>query len=286
MSQLPDIQDNNEQLLNDIQSLQQIEQQFFTSLETNPDLSPIEQQKIVEKINQVSNMRVTLYQTLSDINNYYGSTLSTSLGTLREQTAAIAVIEDELNRSKKNLEMLELEKNNKIRLVEINNYYGEKYQEHASLMKIIIFTLVPIVIISILNNKGILPNFIFYILLIVVSIIGGIYFWYRFASIIMRDNLNYQKYDWGFNPATAPKSSSVSSDPWASLQMPGTCIGEACCSDGQIWDPSIDQCIGTSKIINPKLKAKPKEESWWNREARAATETFVSNVLTKTANSK
>jgi len=284
--QLPDIQDNNEQLLNDIQSLQQIEQQFFTSLETNPDLSPIEQQKIVEKINQVSNMRVTLYKTLSDINNYYGSTLSTSLGTLREQTAAIGVIEDELNRSKKNLEMLELEKNNKIRLVEINNYYGEKYEEHASLMKIIIFTLVPIVIISILNNKGILPNFIFYIILIVVCIIGGIYFWYRFASIIMRDNLNYQKYDWGFNPATAPKSSSVSSDPWASLQLPGTCIGEACCSDGQIWDPSIDKCIGTSTIINPNLKAKPKEPSWWDREAQAATETFVSNVLTKTANSK
>jgi hypothetical protein len=286
MSQLPDIQDNNEQLLNDIQSLQQIEQQFFTSLETNPDLSPIEQQKIVDKINQVSNMRVTLYKTLSDINNYYGSTLSTSLGTLREQTAAIGVIEDELNRSKKNLEMLELEKNNKIRLVEINNYYGEKYEEHASLMKIIIFTLVPIVIISILNNKGILPNFIFYIILIVVCIIGGIYFWYRFASIIMRDNLNYQKYDWGFNPATAPKSSSVSSDPWASLQMPGTCIGEACCSDGQLWDPSIDQCIGTSKIVNPNVKPKQKESSWWDREAQAATETFVSNVLTKTANSK
>ena len=101
----------------------------------------------------------------------------------------------------------------------------------------------------------------------------------------MRDNLNYQKYDWGFNPATAPKSSSVSSDPWASLQMPGTCIGEACCSDGQIWDPSISQCIGTSTIINPKLKAKPKEPSWLGREAQAATETFVSNVLTKTANS-
>ena len=35
-------------------------------------------------------------------------------------------------------------------LVEINNYYGDKYAEHSEIMKIIIFTLVPVIIITLL----------------------------------------------------------------------------------------------------------------------------------------
>ena len=38
MSDSIDSQQNNEQLLNDIQSLQTIEKQLFDSLETNPNL--------------------------------------------------------------------------------------------------------------------------------------------------------------------------------------------------------------------------------------------------------
>ncbi len=104
-------------------------------------------------MNQLSNMRINLYQTLSGVNNYYGNALRSSIGTLKEQTAAIAIVENELNQAKKRLQILESEKNNKIRLVEINEYYGEKYSEHATLMKIVIFTLIPIIILAILNSK-------------------------------------------------------------------------------------------------------------------------------------
>jgi hypothetical protein len=280
MSQLPDIQENNDQLLNDIQNLQQIEQQLFTSLETNPNLQSKEQQKIIEKMNKISNMRINLYQTLSNINNYYGNALGSSLGTLKEQTAAIGIVENELNRAKKNLKSLELEKNNKIRLVEINNYYGEKYSEHASLMKIIIFTLLPIIVISVLNNKGILPNKLYYILLVIITVIGAIYFWYRYASIIMRDNMHYQEYDWYFNAAKAPQGKISTNDPWLSLSLPGSCIGSACCSDGQLWDPTINQCIGSSTVSNPNLK--PQKPSQLSLQMQSATETFISDVLTKT----
>ena len=45
MSTLPNIKQNNEQILNDIQSLQKMEQQLFNSLETNPNISNEEQKK-------------------------------------------------------------------------------------------------------------------------------------------------------------------------------------------------------------------------------------------------
>jgi len=273
MPELPNIQQNNEQILNDIQSLQQMEQELFNSLETNPNLSVAQKQQMVQKMNQISNMRINLYKTLSGVNNYFGNALSSSVGTLKEQTAAVAIVENELNQSKKRLQLLEEEKNNKIRLVEINDYYGDKYMEHASLMKIIIFTLVPVVIIAILNNKGILPNTPYYILLVLICIIGSIYFWTCYASIITRDNMNYQEYDWYFDPSKAPTGSSDSTDPWATMNLPGTCIGEACCSDGQTWDSNLNQCIGTSSVVSPVTSTN----------TATSTETFINNVLTKTS---
>ena len=253
MSGLPNIQENNEQILNDIQSLQQMEQQLFSSLESNPNLTTAQQQEIIKKMNQLSNMRVNLYKTLSGVNNYFENALTSSIGSLKEQVIAIDIIESELNRSKKRLELLEEEKNNKIRLVEINSYFGDKYAEHSELMKIILFTLIPVIILALLNNKGILPNTIYYILLIIISLIGAYFFWRRFASIIMRDNMNYQAYNWYFNPKSTDSSSTdstSSSDPWDNGLDWTTCIGDACCSPGLTYDANANQCIST--YINGK----------------------------------
>jgi len=193
-------------------------------------------------------MRLNLYQTLSGVNDFFQNSLSSTIGTLQQQSAAVGIVENELNQSKKRLEFLEAEKNNKIRLVQINDYYGDKYAEHSDIMKIVIFTLVPVIIITLLKNKGILPNAIYFILLIIISLIGGVFFWYKFFSIIRRDNMNYQTYNWAFDPNNPPVASSTedtteSDDPWGSIGISGTCIGEACCSEEQTYDTELNQCI-------------------------------------------
>jgi len=267
MPELPNIQQNNEQVLNDIQSLQQMEQQLFNNLESNPNLTPAEQKKIIEKMNQLSNMRINLYKTLSGVNNYFQNALNTSIGSLKEQVIAIGIVENELNRSKQLLQILNEEKNNRIRLVEINTYYGDKYAEHSQLMKIIIFTLIPIIILAFLYNKGFLPSIIYYVLLIIISFIGAIYFWYRFSSIIMRDNMNYQEYNWNFDPNKAPTGSSTTTDPWETNLDLGTCIGDACCSDGLVYNSDLNQCV------------PDKVESF-------TTESMVNGILTQTQKGK
>ena len=70
-SSLPDMEENNSQILNDIQSLQTIEQELFNNLENQPDLSTDQQQQIISKINNISNMRVNLYQTLGGVNDFF-----------------------------------------------------------------------------------------------------------------------------------------------------------------------------------------------------------------------
>jgi hypothetical protein len=48
------ITENNEQILNDIQMLQEMEQKLFNNLETNTNLTTEQKQKVVEKMNQLS----------------------------------------------------------------------------------------------------------------------------------------------------------------------------------------------------------------------------------------
>jgi hypothetical protein len=211
-------------------------------------------------------MRVNLYQTLSGVNNFFENAVNTTTGTLKEQEVAIGIVENELNQSKKRLQILEEEKNNKIRLVEINTYFGDKYAEHSVLMKIVIFTLIPVIILAFLNNKGILPNTIYYVLLVIVSIIGAFFFWRTYASIISRDNMNYQAYNWYFDANSAPTGSTTSStDPWASSNNLVTCVGEACCTSGLVYDASMNQCV---------ISTSNNTESF-------LTETMVNQVLTK-----
>lgn len=250
---IQNVEETNNQILSDIQNLQTFEQEMFSNLEENPSLTQEEQQALIQKINQVSSMRLNLYKTLNGVTGYFQNSLYNSQGTLEEQVTAIDIVEQELNRAKQKLRILEEEKNNKIRLVEINTYYGEKYQEHAELMKIIIFTLIPIIIISLLYNKSLIPQVLYYVLLVIIAAIGSYFMWLRLASIWNRDNMDYQEYNWPvYKPPanSTTKSSNTTGDPWDNgLDVTGNvlgCVDQYCCATGTVYDGSSNQCIPSS----------------------------------------
>jgi hypothetical protein len=250
------LQEINSKTLNDIQNLQKIEKDLFNSLENktlqNP-LSSEELTKIVNKVNDISQMRINLYKSLNNLNTFYNSELNNSTHTLKQQTRAIQIVENELNESKKKLEIIEREKNNKIRIVEINNYFGEKYAEQTSLLIAILFFLFLFIVISILFKKNIIPRPLYITLLILVGIYGIYNLSNHLYSIINRDNMNYQEYNWYFNPNAAPgvnTSSSSSSDPWGKGSF--TCIGQACCYEGSTYDTTQNVCIPNTTQNNPE----------------------------------
>lgn len=276
---------DNTQILDDISYLRQMEQEMFSYLESNPNLSTDEQKKIIDKMDQLSKMRINLYKTLRGVNEYYGNTIDSSIGTLQQQQDAVNIVSNELTFSQQRLDSLEAEKNQKIRLAEINNYYGDKYEEHSLLMKVIIFTLLPIIVISYLNRKNILPNTIYYILLVIVAVIGAYYFWSIFASIIMRDNMNYQRYDWPFRPDKAPKAPQAPStvvDPWASSGIDlSTCVGSSCCSVDMVYDSILNKCVRPTPASGAATTGT--STSGGTTDAAVDKEGFIQSVLTKVA---
>lgn len=272
-----DHSDTNDNIIADINSLQQIESGLFKTLETNTNLSMDEYQELINKINSISQMRLKLYETLSNVNSLYKNTVSNSQETLYQQLFAIGIVEKQLDETKDRLNELKSTKNDKLRLVKINDYYGDKYNEHTILMKYVIIMLVPIIILSYMFNKGFIPTFLFYILLGIITLIGSIFIALRLSSIWSRDNMNYQEYDWGFNPKSAPGViSGDNKNPWLSLSSIGTCIGDNCCTDGMIYDTILDKCIYDNK--------NTETPSTQDNTSDIATETFINNILTKKSN--
>lgn len=238
---------SDEQILADIERLQTIEKELFANLETNGELSVDQQNKIIERINSISDMRIDLYQTIGGMNQFYKASLENSEDTLNEQKVAIGIIEKDLNNSKQKIDELKNSKINKLRAIELNSYYSDAYEEKTQFMKVLFYTLLPIVIISFLYKKGILPGFVFNSLTLLIVFVGSYFALKYMVSIFMRDNMNYQEYDWFFNKANAPKatpSDGSETDPWA-LGAAGMCVSDACCneSEGLVYDQTTNRCV-------------------------------------------
>ena len=238
--------ERNEQTLTDIKNLQQIEQDLYNTLETNATnntLTEDEKTKIINKINEVSQMRINLYANLRDNYGFFQKNVSNSRMTLDEQIVALDIIENELSEAKLRLRLYEDEKYNKLRQVEINTYYGKKYNSHTDVMKIIVIMCIPILIIGIIHNSQIIDDRITYTLMVLTVSIGVIAIGYKLYDNALRDNMNYDEYDWGFNEKDAPTDNSgIIINPW---ELPNIeCRGPACCIDGvDTYDNSQNKCV-------------------------------------------
>jgi hypothetical protein len=257
------LQEGNSQIIQDISNLQNIEKDLFSTLEqsiSQETITQTDKESMINKINEISQMRANLYDAIGGINSFYQNSLNSSEKTLAQQSAAVSIVENELNEAKTRMESIKDYKLKKLRLVEINNYYGARYAAHSNLMKIVLYMFVPILVLAILANYGILPGWLFTILVIIIGFIGVIALGYEIWSMTMRDNMIYPEYDWGFNPDTAPKAVSVSNykDPWAaSSSNVAICIGQQCCDTGYSYNSAQNKCIPS------------------------VTENFVSEIFTK-----
>jgi hypothetical protein len=260
-SNVTEIEEGRVQTLNNIAELQNIEKGYFSKLNDGllqNSLTPEEKDMIVQKINEISQMRINLYKNLNGMYSFYHTNVASTRNTIEEQSVAIDIVEKELNEAKLRMKAIQEEKYNKLRLVEINSYYGQQYSDHATIMKIIIMICLPVLVLTILLNRGIFPKNLYTILVIIIVVVGVVYLWKYIISAISRDNMNYQEYNWNFKPEDAPAvdTSAVPVDPWASKSS-GTCTGQACCDAGYTYnsDPSINKCVPTASLTQSTTTA-------------------------------
>lgn len=249
--------DKNEQTLTNIQKLQSLEQNLFNSLAadvSNGTLKSTDKNSIINQINQLSQMRSNLYTFLNNNSLNTVQHLAASNNLLSQQAQTVIIVENELNDAKNQLLGMQKDKYNKLRMVEINTYYGDRYADHSSMMKSIVIICAVIILITILFNKGFLPSQLYYLMLIIIIVVSVIVLWYKYVMLISHDRMNYDEYDWGFNPDTAPKydtSNPSGTNPWGSLTAPSlTCVGSSCCNSGMTYDNTSNICVVSNSATN------------------------------------
>jgi hypothetical protein len=272
------LQERNQQVLNNISQLQIQEKDLYQQLE-DVSLSAEQKQDIINKINEISQIRLNLYEDLKDMFLYYQENIAAAKTTLGQSVIAVDVLENELNQSKKRINLIEDRKNDKLRLVEINTYFGKRYNAHANLMKTIVIICIPIIILAVLTNNGILPSSIYKLLVVIILVIGSIFIGMQIIDMSNRDDMNWDEYNWYFNKSKAPVDTTFtgkasSSDPWTTPTV--TCIGSACCYNGSTYDSTKNVCVPNAIYNDDQTK-----ETFRNLEKYAYTQFNTSSLDTQ-----
>lgn len=237
-----------QQIISNIKDMQTIEIQLYTSLD-NQSLTVDERNNIITRINQIGETRMTLYNSLNNMASSYQQNVSTSQKTIQQQLFAIDIVENELNEARGRMKLLENQKYDKLRLVEINTYYGKQFSAHKDIVKVIVLVCILLLIIIILGKKEILPRNIYILLNGIIIVIGIIIIGTKFTDLSNRDNMNFDEYDWYFDKTKAPSDTSTTAgDPWAA--MTSTCIGEMCCHEtpGLVYDNVKGICVADTTV--------------------------------------
>ena len=240
---MPDnLQERQQQVLNNISLLQNQEKQLYDSL-NNVTLTSEQKQQIINQINGISQMRMNMYSSMRDMHSYYQKNVKASRSVLGQEVAALDILENQLNETKRRMNLLEDDKYNKLRLVEINTYFGKRYNAHSILMQTIVVLCIFVLIIAVLANWGILSSNWYIFIVGKIIIIGVIILGFQLVDMSNRDNMNWDEYNFYFDKAAAPSDNNegIPSDPWGTPSI--TCIGSACCYAGSTYDDKTNNCV-------------------------------------------
>jgi hypothetical protein len=232
--------------VNNVSNLQAVEQELFEKLSSDTNLTPADRAQIVSQINQLAKARGDLYNNMNDFSAQIETVAGERRNALVQNSVAVSVIQDQIQNSQRTLDGLQQEKSNKMRLVEINNYYGKKYEFQTDIMKIIILTCVPILIISVLLKKGFIPNLIATGLMIIIISAGLIAVAHKVIDLNKRNKFNFDQYDHPFNPNAVQvrKVESTNLSDINKMSLASSCIGPSCCTENTTqWDSASAKCV-------------------------------------------
>tara|TARA_B110000285_G_scaffold235504_1_gene317654 strand:- start:156 stop:1076 length:921 start_codon:yes stop_codon:yes gene_type:complete len=260
--ELEKMNSRHKQSLQNIKQLQTMEKELYASLDTSVSgrsISKAEQQQTITKINELSTMRMNLYMNMKDMYLFLQTNVSDTRNNLVNDLTNIGVVEGELNNAKSQLKLLEKERYDKLRMVEINTYYSDRYQAHTDVMKLVIFTCVPVLIIAVIANKGFITSEISNLVIAIIIAIGVIYISYSIYDISRRDNMNFNAYK---GPISTSSDSDTQgedySDEWngddSDKKPSEPCVGKDCCTDGMVFDSATQTCKDvTEGMISSQL---------------------------------
>ena len=179
-------------VINNIVDLQKSEQALFKQLQSGSAsmrLNKKEKDDIIQQIQNLVDARKNMFNDLKTNQEYYRSNVKVSHDILTQETDALEIVERELLRARNRIGIINDQRNNRLRLVEINRYFGDKYKHHTLILKYITLLFSLILIITYLYNQGFLPGWAFTTLFVLIGTVGLFYIIKEIWDAYSRDNM-------------------------------------------------------------------------------------------------
>ena len=249
VANIAELQDREKQLHND-----------FSSLETQ-ELK----KESLEKMQQLTQTRIELFNALK---SQYAKDVAESKDELKDQMETLSIVENELGEAKNRLARMQDEHTNKMRMAEFATYFSLKYKSYNELLMLTLKWMVPIGLLLYIANRNPIPenylsqnnsNNLFLVLITVVTLYALYQILTAYYDISLRNNMNFNQYDFGSNIKTGvKKESSFSHDTKEFGKMAESlhlgCVDSYCCADGTLYDSVKRQCIPAIKTHNENNK--------------------------------
>ena len=137
-------------IINNINHIQSVEKGLITQLSNASDQTT--KTKLSNQINEIVKTRITLYESLVLLYSSTEQNITESNYQIKKQIELINEMEEQLNNLKGTNN--HNEQTMRIRLIQINKYYIQKYQSYVNLFKMLIKFCSTIIILAIINKLG------------------------------------------------------------------------------------------------------------------------------------
>lgn len=242
-------------ILANIQSLQDTEEALITQLDiatSSSNFNVSDTTNIINQINNLSNARIAMFQSISDKADMLQDGISNSRTDLVAQLTLLRTVEDQLSKAKEGISQIQGRNDTQMRLVQVNTYYGKRYESQSNLMKKIIIICIPLLVFVILKKKGFIPETLSNYAIGITIAVGAIFIIRAIWDIYTRDNNDFDEYSWNYeSPATQiPSVMQYNISQLKGITNPlknlasnlGICVGETCCAEGLYFDKKKQQC--------------------------------------------
>ena len=134
---------------------------------------------------------------------------------------------------------------NQRRVTQFNVYQEKKYGSYLEVLQYFTIYCVILLILAILRKRMILSYGFVNLLTMILVVVGGAHLYLKIANINNRNNMNFDEFDWSFNPDNQSDPNRLDTNLHEeSVRGGATCVEEACC-DTKVtkWCESTGLCI-------------------------------------------
>lgn len=197
-------------LIDNIQSLQNMEKQLYSDLENVSKNDIDEQARLIDKINMMSSSRTNLFENLISTHELIKDSVSSKKDDVSDKLKLVRSYENQLNKMKNEINKRKNLNVNNLRLTEINTYYSKKYNAYFQVFKKISLICILIIIIAVLRQRLMITPRTSNILAIITIIVACIMILPTLFDLSARNNMIFDEYD--FTLELPSKQSSTIND--------------------------------------------------------------------------